>query len=187
MVRVICEGKSDVKQIKSILTFLKINFKEYNFIFTNGKSFLVDSTTPTYKTLLEHIVNGFVQKILFVVDVDNVENDQSLSGKENTLSKIKNLQKDLNIEAISDYYLACDPQTKKGYFESLLLSTVDKEVIKCYEGFRTCSKLNSKAVDKNILTELHNLTKPEKPYDFEHPNFYELKEKLKNLFKEENK
>jgi hypothetical protein len=46
--------------------------------------------------------------------------------------------------------------------------------------------LNSKAVDKNILTELHNLTKPEKPYAFEHQNFNELKQKLKNLFKEEN-
>jgi len=183
MVRVICEGKSDVKQIKSILTFLKIDFKERHFIFTNGKSFIVDSTTPAYQTLLEHIANGFVQKILFVVDVDNVENDQSLSGKGNTLSKIQTLQKDLNIEAMSDYYLACDPQTQTGYFESLLLSTVDKEVIKCYEAFRTCSALNSKALDKNILTELHNLTKPEKPYDFNHQNFNELKQKLTNLFK----
>ena len=186
MVRVICEGKSDVKQIKSILTFLKIDFKEHHFIFTNGKSFLVDSTIPAYKTLLEHIENGFIQKILFVVDVDNIENDQALSGKENTISKIKTLQKNLKIETMSDYYLACNPQTQKGYFESLLLSTVDKEVIKCYEAFRTCSELNSKAVDKNILTELHNLTKPEKPFDFNHKNFNELKQKLKNLFKEEN-
>ncbi len=179
MVRVICEGKADVKQIKSILTFLKIDFKEHHFIFTNGKSFLVDSTTPTYKTLLEHISNGFVQKILFVVDVDNVENDQSLCGMENTISKIEALQEALKIKSMSDYYLACDPQTQTGYFESLLLSTVDKKVIQCYENFRECSALNSKALDKNILTELHNLTKPEKPYDFEHENFNELKEKLK--------
>jgi len=105
---------------------------------------------------------------------------------ENTISKIEALQKDLKVENMSDYFLACDPKTEKGYFESLLLSTVDKEVKKCYEDFRNCSALNSKAVDKNILTELHNLTKPEKPYDFNHPNFEPLKQKLKNLFKEEN-
>jgi len=185
MVRVICEGKSDVKQIKSLLKFLDIDFQEQNFIFTNGKSFLLDNTIPKYKILLEHIENGFVQKVLFIVDVDNVENDVLLCGMENTVSKIEALQKDLNIENISDYFLACDPKTQKGYFESLLLSTVDDKVKACYEDFRTCSALNSKAVDKNILTELHNLTKPEKPYDFEHENFNELKQKLKNLFKEE--
>ena len=186
MVRVVCEGKSDVKQIKSILKFLDIDFQEQNFMFTNGKSFLLDTTIPKYKTLLEHIGNGFVKKILFILDVDNVENDQSLCGMENTVTKIEALQKDLNIEKISDYFLACDPKTGKGYFESLLLSTVDDKVKECYEDFRTCSELNSKSVDKNILTELHNLTKPEKPYDFNHSNFNDLKEKLKNLFKENN-
>jgi len=183
MVRVICEGKSDVKQIKSILKFLDINFQEQNFMFTNGKSFLLDYSIPKYKTLLEHIENGFVKKVLFIVDVDNVENDASLCGLENTTTKIEALQKDLKIKEISDYFLACDPITKKGYFESLLLSTVDKEVKKCYEDFRDCSALNSKSVDKNILTELHNLTKPEKPYDFNHPNFKEIKDKLIDLFK----
>jgi len=183
MVRVICEGKSDVKQIKSILRFLDITFQEHHFIFTNGKSFLLDSSITKYKTLLEHIDNGFVQKILFIVDVDDVENDHSLCGMENTITKIEALQLDLGVKEISDYFLACDPISKKGYFESLLLSTVDKEVIKCYEEFRTCSALNSKAVDKNILTELHNLTKPEKPYDFNHKNFKEIKDKLIDLFK----
>ena len=186
MVRIVCEGVGDVKNIKKLLDFLDIDFEEHNFIFTNGKSFLLDSSIPKYKTLLEQIENGFVEKILFIVDVDNVENDHSLCGMENTVSKIETLQKSLKIENMSDCFLACDPKTEKGYFESLLLSTVDKEVIKCYKDFRECSLLNSKSVDKNILTELHNLTKPEKPYDFNHPNFKELKQKLKNLFKEEN-
>jgi len=185
MVRVICEGKSDIKQIKSILNSLNIEFLEEHFIFTNGKSFLLNSDTPAYKTLLEHIEGGFVGKILFIVDVDDAKNDRIYCGIDNTIAKIEALQKDLNIEEISDYYLACDPRTQKGYFESLLLSTVDKEIIKCYKDFRECSELNSKSVDKNILTELHNLTKPEKPYDFKHPNFDKLKTKLKNLFKEE--
>jgi len=186
MVRIICEGKGDVKNIKKLLVFLEIDFKEHNFIYTNGKSFLLDSSISKYKTLLQHIENGFIEKILFIVDVDNVENDQALCGMENTIIKIELLQKDLKVENMSNYFLACDPKTEKGYFESLLLSTVDDEVKKCYEDFRNCSALNSKAVDKNILTELHNLTKPEKPYDFNHPNFEPLKQKLKNLFNGEN-
>jgi hypothetical protein len=186
MVKIVCEGKGDIKNLKNLLNFLKISFHDEDFLSTNGKSFLLDKDLNEYTILSTKVKEGFIQKILFIVDVDNVENDYSLCGMENTITKIEALQKDLNIENISDCFLACDPKTKKGYFESLLLSTVDKEVITCYEEFRTCSALNSKSVDKNILTELHNLTKPEKPYDFEHENFNELKEKLKNLFKEEN-
>lgn len=185
MVKIVCEGRSDIKNIKSLLTFLKIPFKDEDFLSTNGKSFLLDKKLNEYTILLTKVEAGFVQKILFILDADDFENDQNLCGLDNTISKIDNLQKDLNIKEMSDYYIACDPKTQKGYFESLLLSTVDDKVKKCYEDFRKCSELNSKAIDKNILTELHNLTKPEKPYDFNHQNFKELKQKLKNLFKDE--
>ena len=182
MVKIICEGKGDVKNIKKLLDFLNISYIDDYFIDTNGKSFLLTPTIDKYETLLEQVKGRFIKKILFIVDVDDFKNDQQLCGIQNTTLKIKQLQKDLKVEKISDYFLACDPETKKGYFESLLLSTVDEKVKKCYEDFRICSDLNSKAVDKNILTELHNLTKPEKPYDFSHPNFNELKQKLQNLF-----
>ena len=185
MVKIICEGVGDVKNIKKLLNFLEISFHNEDFLSTNGKSFLLDKDLHEYTILTTKVKEGFVQKILFIIDVDHVENDQTLCGIENTVSKIKTLQSDLGVKEISDYYLACDPITQTGYFESLLLSTVDKDVIKCYEEFRNCSALNSKAVDKNILTELHNLTKPEKPYAFEHPNFKNLKEKLEKLYEEQ--
>ena len=185
MVKIVCEGVGDIKNIKKLLSFLEIEFKNEDFLSTGGKSFLLKKDLEEYEILMTKVEAGFIQKILFIVDVDNVENDQSLCGMENTVSKIEALQSDLGVKEISDYYLACDPITQKGYFESLLLSTVDKEVIKCYEDFRTCSALNSKAVDKNILTELHNLTKPKKPYAFEHPNFKNLKEKLEKLYEEQ--
>ncbi len=183
MVKIVCEGKSDIKNIKALLTFLEISFINEYFLSTGGKSFLLNKELNEYSILLEKIEAGFVQKVLFILDVDDFENDKSLCGMQNTLSKIEALQKDLNIKEISDYYIACDPTTQKGYFESLLLSTVNDDVKKCYENFRVCSELNSKALDKNILTELHNLTKPEKPYDFNHQNFKDLKQKLKTLFK----
>lgn len=182
MVKIVCEGIADVKNIKKLLTFLEITFIDDDFLWTNGKSLLLNKDLDKYGILLKKIEDGFIQKVLFILDVDDFENDQSLCGMENTIKKIEILQKDLKLEDISDYYLACDPSTKKGYFESLLLSTVEDKIKKCYEGFRDCSELNSKAVDKNILTELHNLTKPDKPYNFEHGNFNELKTKLQNLF-----
>ena len=182
MVKIICEGVADVKNIKKLLTFLEISFIDDDFLWTNGKSLLLNKDLDRYTILLKKIEDGFIQKVLFILDADDFENDQSLCGIENTMNKIETLQKDLKIEKISDYYIACDPNTKKGYFESLLLSTIDDEVKKCYEDFRVCSQLNSKAVDKNILTELHNLTKPEKPYDFNHPNFKDIKQKLEKLF-----
>jgi len=182
MVKIICEGVGDVKNIKKVLDFFNIEYIDDMFIYTNGKSFLVNSKSEVYDTLKKQLEIGQVDKILIIADVDDSKNDEKLCGEKNTISKIEKLQEELNIQGKSDYFLACDPQTRKGYFESLLLSTVDEEVKKCYEEFRICSGLNSKATDKNIMSELHNLTKPDKPYDFNHQNFDELKEKLIKLF-----
>lgn len=185
MVKIVCEGKSDIKNLKNFLKFLNITFCNDNFLSTNGKSSLLNKDSQEYTVLSTKIKDGFVQKILFVLDIDDFKNDKSICGPEQTIKKIERLQKDLDIKEISDYFLACDPTNNKGYFESLLLSTVDGKVKECYDNFRICSELNSKSVDKNILTQLHNLMKPDKPYDFSHKNFDELAEKLQNLFTEQ--
>ena len=36
--------------------------------------------------------------------------------------------------------------------------------------------------DKNILQKFHELTSPDKPYNFDHQNFEELTKILKHLF-----
>lgn len=90
----------------------------------------------------------------------------------------------LGFNARSDYYLVCDPKTKEGYFESLLLSCVSDELKNCYDDFLKCSLFDGKENHKTIITKLHELASPEKPYDYNHENFNKIKEKLIALFPE---
>lgn len=151
-------------------------------IVIGNKSNLLNENDTGYKTLLQQIYAGLVTKLLVIVDADDKENDLKSGGLNNTKKKIETLIASLKIQDISDYFIACDPDTKKGYFESLFLSTVDNELKRCYEEFLKCSKLTAKDNQKTIMEELHRLTKPNKPYDFSHENFDELKQKLRNLF-----
>ena len=186
-VRIICEGRTDKNNLKNLINHmneeehLKFNVTDNSFIVMGNKSYLLDDKSAGYCTLLNQVKLNIVTKLLFIVDADDVKDNATSGGFINTQQKIGDLITSLNIAGISDYFIACDPNTKTGYFESLLLSTVDKELKKCYEEFLNCSKLTAKDNQKTIMEELHRLTKPDKPYDFSHPNFDELKRKLKNL------
>jgi len=182
VVKVICEGRTDKKKISEILEFLKINYSDDNFIIAGNKPNLLNKDLVEYRTLKQQINNDIVSKVLFLVDVDFERNDVTY-GYENTKQRVNQLRQDLLLESISDYYLLCDPKTKEGFLESLLLSTISKEVKNCFEELIKCKELDNKYNHKNILEEFYRISKPDKPYDFSHKNFNELKQKLINLFK----
>jgi hypothetical protein len=123
-----------------------------------------------------------IDKVLFVIDADYEENDDVYGGYENSKRAIENVITSLNLQDLADYYICCDPVLKNGYLESLLLSTVDENLKKCYDDFLRCIGSMKKNTHKNIMEQLHKITKPEKPYDFNHENFGELTGKLKALF-----
>ena len=162
--------------------YFEFEVTDDNFIVTGNKSYLLDDKYAGYRNLLNQIKLGIVIKLLFIVDADYEENNAQLGGFDNTKNKIVELINSLNVAEISNYFIGCDPKTKKGYFESLLLSTVDDELKKCYEEFLNCLKLTAKDNQKTIMEKLHRLTQPKKPYDFSHSNFKELKQKLEKLF-----
>lgn len=76
----------------------------------------------------------------------------------------------------------CDPNTKNGTMESLILSTIEAERRVCIENFLICSEFKSKENHKAILNQIYNMAYPNAPYDFSHSHFDELKNKLKWLF-----
>jgi hypothetical protein len=181
MVKIVCEGKTDKKKIKEILEFLQIKYTDDNFIVAGNKPNLLNKDLVEYKILKQQIDNEIVQKILFLVDVDFEKNDKTY-GYKNTEIRINKLRNDLEVEEISDYYLLCDPEIKEGYLESLLLSTISNEVKECFEQLIECKELNAKYTHKNILEEFYRISRPNSPYNFTHPNFKDLKQKLTNLF-----
>lgn len=184
MLKIVCEGKTDKNKISEILDFLQISYCDDNFIVTGNKQNLLNKKIVEYKVLKQEVQNDIVFKVLFLVDADFIKDDKT-HGYENTQKRVVQLRKDLNIVEISDYYLLCDLDSKEGYLESLLLSTVSDEVKRCFDELLECKELKDKHNHKNILEEFYRISKPDTPYDFKHPNFNELKQKLKNLFEEQ--
>ncbi len=184
MVAIVVEGKRDVTFFKNYIThYLKIEKNRYKIIKTDGKSILLDSDCEKYKNLCEDLDTNRVKKVLFIIDSDNAIDNPDIGGYENSCSFIEKLFLDLSIKDYANYFIACDPETQEGNIENLVVSTLSKKQEECIKSFLDCSELENN--DGKRLLGIYNYGYPEKPYDFQHPNFNELKTKLKNLFKEQ--
>ena len=190
-VSILHEGKSiDKDFFKLLYKRLGITEEELdirvNFIGMGNKSNFFKVDNKNYTLLQEELKSQRVEKVLFVLDSD-YEGDKNHDGYHNTLREIQSIQKKLNIDDVSDTFIAYDmnSKTKEGYLESLILSTLSKKEKEYIESFLDCSDFKSKENHKAILNQIYKIAYPQAPFDFSHENFNELKQKLKNLFKEE--
>ena len=174
------EGKDDKKYIKKICKHLEFDVTDENFYEMGGKSAFFKEDNDIYLLIKS---NPRISKILFVLDADYKENDSKYGGYENTENEIKKIIRKLELVDKCDYSITCNPNTKDGYFETLFFSSVPDSLKKCYEEFMLCSGFKEKENYKTVMTKLHELASPSKPYDFNHPNFEDITTKLKNLFK----
>ncbi|MFA6138017.1 MAG: DUF3226 domain-containing protein [Sulfurimonas sp.] len=175
MYAILHEGKSiDKSFFQLLLDNLELDKDSVRFYGMGTKSNFFNKEHIQYKTLNDDILDAPISKILFIMDADE--------SFENTKEKLKKIIEELGLNEISDFYIACNQQTKKGYLESLILSSMPKEQKECIEAFLNCSEFKSKTHDKSILNEIYKKAYPKAPYDFSHENFDELKQKLQNLF-----
>jgi len=185
-VAILHEGNSrkthDNELLKLLLEELKLEINKVRFIGMGSKSnfFKIDNTN--YKQLLQNIELEEISKVLFIIDADYEENDNTYGGYENTKNELEKIIEKLNIKSNADIFITCDPNDKCGYLESLILSTIPKEQKECIETFLDCSDFKSKENHKAILNQIYKIAYPNAPFDFSHSNFDELKLKLKNLF-----
>lgn len=191
-VSILHEGKSIDKSFFELLYFhlgidKEVLDKRVNFIGMGNKSNFFKIENQNYKLLIEEIKREFVEKVLFVVDAD-YEGNKKHDRYEDTLEAITIIQKELNIQYVSDTFIAFDmnSEKKEGYSESLILSTLSDEENDCVKSFlEKCPEFRGKDSHKSIFNVVYKNAYPHAPYNFEHPYFDELKQKLKNLFKEE--
>jgi hypothetical protein len=182
-IAILCEGKTDKEFLKLFLKDLGADTTKIVFFVLGNKSNFFKQDNKNYKELLIKINTETVDKILFVLDADSIENDSLYGGYNNTeneLNKIISSLKLLNY----DTYIVCDSKTKDGYLESLILSTLNIKQKDCITNFLKCSKFKGKDNHKAIINQIYKQAYPNSPYDFSHQNFNELKTKLKALFNE---
>jgi len=180
----------DNELLKLLIKNLGLAIEKVKFVGMGGKSNFFNINyneqgkfeNENYRELLLDIKREAIKKVLFVIDADYFDDDEVYGGFENTKNEIKKVFKELNIENIADFYITCDPQEKCGYLESFILSTIPNEQKECINNFLDCSNFKSKENHKAILNQIYKIAYPEAPFDFSHPNFNELKEKLQNLF-----
>jgi hypothetical protein len=177
------EGKSiDKSFFELLINDLGEDSNKIEFYGMGGKSNFFKKDNTNYQNVLLEIEE--VNKILFIIDSD-YETEQKFGGYKNTLKEIEIIQNELNIKEISDTFIAYDKnsENKEGYLESLILSTLTDEQNDCIKSFlEKCPEFKGKNSHKSIFNIIYKNAYPNKPFNFEHPNFDELKQKLTNLF-----
>lgn len=181
-VAIICEGKNDRDFCKELIAHLGFHEHHVNFYTFGGKSKLFDSTDKKYDDLKLDIDSNQIEKVLFIVDADDMINDAIYGGYQNTQTALNDIIDQLGFQDVSRTYIVCDPTTKTGYLESFILSTISEAQRKCIECFLECSQFKSKENHKAILNNIYKIAYPHAPYIFEHPHFEPLKTELKSLF-----
>ena len=183
---ILCEGGDDIAFLNRYLNeFLGIDKKIYEIRKMDNKSNFFKK--EKYKTISQQIEANLYDKVLFVLDSDFEENDSIYGGYKNTEEKIKEIIKELKLDTVSQYFISCEPNTKNGNLEHLLLSTCEESKKDCIETFINCIGLmDIETSNKKIVLTTYKEIFNNHPYNLGHKNFDELKIKIDDLFKEIN-
>lgn len=178
---IICEGKTDQAFLEVLLKHCKISAEQIDFYVMGNKSNFFKPENKKYRELIPKVQTDQVERILFVIDADCVANDQKHGGVENTQRELNLIIQKHNMMLNSKVFISCDPETKTGYLESLILATIPTEQRVCIEEFLNCSQFKSKENHKAIVNQIYSIAYPNAPYNFEHHYFDALKKKLQWL------
>ncbi len=138
-----------------------------------------------YKIITQLVDSDQLKKLLFVLDADYEENDSRYGGYELCYQEMNNMIDKLGLSLMSDVMIIRDYETNSGYLESLIFSTLKEEHKACITHFLDCSNFMSKDNQKSIINQIYKMGYPNEPYNYEHPNFKELKDKLQKLYEAE--
>jgi hypothetical protein len=179
MVIIAYEGKSDGEFFDTLLDKYELDKNQILYYEFEGKDNLFNIGHKHYDEIEKKYLNK-VSHILLVVDADNKKDSNPNRGYEASEKALNTLIEDLSFEdVLMDYYIMCD-ENKEGYLESFLLSVLDDKQKKCIEEFKGCFEYE--LTDKWVYNSFYKHNKY--PFDFEHPNFKNLKEKLEKMYEE---
>jgi len=178
---ILCEGGNDIGFLKKFCQYLGFNMKKIDIQKVSGKSNFFKE--KNYITIRQKVDRGLYYKVLFVVDADYLKNDSTYGGFKNSTNEIKKIIKTLNIQNKSKIFIACDPLTKEGNLEHLVLSTLGEEEKDCILKLLDCVLTMDVHSDKKIVLSSYEAIFKESPYNLPHNNFDELRELLLWVYK----
>jgi hypothetical protein len=173
---------ADKKLIKNLIEKLGLPESLIVYYAFGSKNEFFKIENPNYLELKAYVEAESINKILFIVDADHEKDDAKYKGYENTANELEKVIEELGFQDIARFYIVCDPDTKTGYLESLILVSLPEEKRNCIERFVECSQINPKQIHKTIINHLYSIAYPDPPYNFDHAYFDELKSELTNLF-----
>jgi len=174
---ILCEGGNDIGFLRKFCQYLELDVKErIDIQKVSGKSNFFKKTT--YSIIQQKINRGLYSKVLFIVDADYVSNDKTYGGFENSTNGLIRIIKTLHIENKSKVFIACDPLTREGNLEHLVLSTLEQEERNCILKLLDCVLEMDVHSDKKIVLSSYEAIFKESPYNLIHNNFDELRELL---------
>ena len=176
---ILCEGGDDIGFINRLCKHVTLDMRKIDIKKVSGKSNFFK--TETYETYLQQIETGLYDKVLFIVDSDDIECDAQYSGFENTNIKLNEMIEYLGITDLSTIHIVCDPFTTNGNLEHLLLSTIEETKKDCLTELLSCITDMETHSNKKILLSSYEAIFKESPYNFDHQNFNTLITKLKQL------
>jgi len=186
MVKLIVEGDNDKKFFTKLLNHLanngklkKRDFSSY-IMHMGGKSKLLDADNSKYiKTLTPQVKNDKLKKALFIFDCDFEKDNRNCNGMEKSKKCFDILIKALNWDIEIDVYIL---NRNLDYF---LIETIkDKDCYKHFKELIDCLDIEKLKPNRKPIANLYRDLYPYPQFDFNHKNFNELKQKLKNLFEE---
>lgn len=178
---ILVEGKTDKDFIMLLLDFLALDKNKIRFFILGNKSNFFKEDNVNYEELANDVDLEQVTQSLFVLDADSPASDVKYGGYQNTQIMLEKTLKNLKL-GVYESCIICNPKTKTGYLESLILSTIEGEHKICIDDFLNCSEFKGKQNQKAILHQIYKIAYPNTPYDLQHPNFNPLKTKLTQLF-----
>jgi hypothetical protein len=185
MVRIFVEGEDDKKFIIVFLRKLlkdnaidlgnNTNFDDLITIMGN-KSKLLNSSE--YKNISKQIGKK-IKKVLFIFDCDFEKDNKKCNGMKKSEECFDTLLEKLNwnIKIEKNKHLHIFNRN----LDYCIVETIEKE--HCLLEIEKCLELNTLKPNRKPLASLYAIMYPKKPYNLEHNDFKEIKDKLIDLFK----
>lgn len=177
-VAILHEGTEDLALVKQLASSLEYDFDDLVQPFKIGKKSNFFKTNNTdYSELVQLVATDQIEKVLFILDADDPDDDRVYGGYENTQRELEKIIEELHWGDISQIFICCNPETQLGNVEELLLATLDDDKKACIEHFLECSDFASGNA-KAVLNGIYRKGYPRAPYNYDHEYFDDLKEKL---------